>query len=443
MIESNLSEKLISRYAHQPLFQVALTEFLADVIPYLESLNASSEDFARLERLIIPERSISFKVVWENDQGSINTNLGYRIQFNSALGPYKGGLRFDPSVTEDVLKFLGFEQIFKNALTGLPLGGGKGGSDFDPKGKSDKEIWRFCTAFMSELIRHIGPNTDVPAGDIGVGGREIGYLYGAYKRLQNRTEGALTGKGVGYGGSYIRTEATGYGAVYFIKEMLERIGKGIHGMRAVVSGSGNVATHVAEKLIQEGAISLTLSDRGGYVYAESGLSQETIDAVKILKEKRNGTLKDLALPAGVKYFEGKVWREVKADIYIPSATQHEITKEDAESIVANGAILVAEGANMPSTLEAIAVFHKAGILFGPAKAVNAGGVAVSGLEMSQNAGHGQWTGEVVDAELRTIMKRIHATCVRYGSSQDTVDYIKGANIGGFVRVFETMKQLGW
>jgi glutamate dehydrogenase (NADP+) len=295
---------------------------------------------------------------------------------------------------------------------------------------------------MTELARYIGPNTDVPAGDIGVGGREIGYLYGAYKRLQNRVDGTLTGKGTGYGGSFIRTEATGYGAVYFVKEMLAHVGKEITGMRAVVSGSGNVATHVAEKMIHEGAVPLTLSDRAGYIYAEEGLTQEVIDAVKVLKEK-HGSLKELPLPSGCSYHEGTPWKVVKADIYIPAATQNEISKEDAEAIVAHGALLVAEGANMPSTLDAVKVFQDGGVLFGPAKAVNAGGVAVSGLEMSQNAGHIQWTGEEVDDRLRAIMKHIHETCVRYGGTENGVNYVKGANVGGFVRVFEAMKQLGW
>lgn len=433
---------IAKRYAHQPLFASALTEFLDSIIPYLQSVAGTEEEYARLERLTIPERIITFKVVWENDAGALCTNIGYRVQFNSALGPYKGGLRFDPSVNEDVLKFLGFEQIFKNALTGLPLGGGKGGSDFDPRGKSDSEIRRFCVSFMTELSRYIGANTDVPAGDIGVGGREIGYLYGAYKRLQNRVDGTLTGKGTGYGGSFIRTEATGYGAVYFVKEMLAHEGKKLEGMRVVVSGSGNVATHIAEKLIAEKAIPLTLSDREGYVWCESGITTELIEAVKVLKEK-HGALKTLALDAGVTYHEGAPWKQVRADIYMPAATQNEIGKEDAEAIVAQGAQLVAEGANMPSTLDAIHVFKQAGILFGPAKAVNAGGVAVSGLEMSQNAGHTQWTTDEVDVELRAIMKRIHATCVQYGTEGTKVDYGKGANVGGFVRVIEAMKSLGW
>ena len=433
----------IEQCANHPLFQSALIEFLSNVLPYLDSQNADEETYARLERLLVPERTIIFKVVWENDNGELQHNLGYRVQFNSALGPYKGGLRFDSSVNEDVLKFLGFEQIFKNALTGLPLGGGKGGSDFNPKGKSEKEIRRFCVSFMHELARHIGAETDVPAGDMGVGGREIGYMYGAYKKLMNRTDGILTGKGVGYGGSYIRTEATGYGVVYFVKEMLVHRGKELKGMKVVVSGSGNVATHVAEKLIHEGAIPLTLSDREGYIYCKTGLRQKVVDAVKILKEKRDGKLKDLILEDGTVYFEGTVWTSVKADMYIPSATQNEITKEDAEVIVAHGAILVAEGANMPSTLEAVSVFQKAGILFGPAKAVNAGGVAVSGLEMTQNAMHLAWTREEVDVKLREIMKHIHETCVRYGKDDSGIDYVKGANIGGFVRVFEAMRHLGY
>ncbi|MCF7815933.1 MAG: NADP-specific glutamate dehydrogenase [Candidatus Pacebacteria bacterium] len=438
----NIKISIIERYQHQSLFQSALIEFLGSVIPYLESIGAGEEDYARLERLMVPERMIVFKVVWEDDKGKFHHNLGYRVQFNSALGPYKGGLRFDPSVNEDVLKFLGFEQIFKNALTGLPLGGGKGGSDFDPKGKSDAEVRRFCTSFMTELVRYIGPNTDVPAGDIGVGGREIGYLYGAYKKLMNRTDGTLTGKGVVYSGSQIRTEATGYGAVYFIKEMLTQAQRDIRGMRAVISGSGNVATHVAEKLIQEGAIPLSLSDREGYIYNENGLTQELIDAVKIHKEKR-GSLKDLLVGNDVTYHEGAVWQTLKADIYIPAATQQEIKKEDAEAIVRNGAVLVAEGSNMPSTAEAVEVFQVAGVLFGPAKAVNAGGVAVSGLEMSQNAMHLHWATEEVDEKLRFIMKHIHDTCVHYGKHEGGIDYVKGANVGGFVHVFKAMGQLGW
>ncbi len=441
-MNEKLTATILERYAGQPLLAAAITEFLHNIVPYLESQNATAADYARLERLLIPERTIIFRVTWENDMHELVHNMGYRVQYSSALGPYKGGLRFDSSVTPDVLSFLGFEQIFKNALTGLPLGGGKGGSDFNPKDKSDAEIQRFCTAFMTELSRHIGPTTDVPAGDIGVGGREIGYLYGAYKKITNRSDGALTGKGVGYGGSHIRTEATGYGAVYFIEAMLAHVGKGIQGMRAVISGSGNVATHVAEKLIQVGALPLTLSDREGYILSKTGLSQEVIDAVKVLKEK-HGALHELTLPEGVTYAKGTVWGVTDAELAIPSATQNEIDTADAERIVAHGAILVAEGANMPSTLGAVNVFQKADMLFGPAKAVNAGGVAVSGLEMRQNASHAQWPRATVDGELHAIMKHIHETCVRYGADGERVDYVKGANIGGFVRVFEAMRQLGF
>ncbi len=426
----------------QPLFKAAVTEFLGSVLPFLETQQTDSDAYARLERLLEPERIISFKVVWEDDKGMLHHSRGYRVQFNAALGPYKGGLRFDPSVSIDVLKFLGFEQIFKNALTGLPLGGGKGGSDFDPKGKSDSEIRRFCVAFMSELARHIGPNTDVPAGDIGVGGREIGYMYGAYKRIQNRTDGTLTGKGVGYGGSFGRTEATGYGVVYFAQEMLAHVGKKIQGMSAVISGSGNVATHVALKLLAEGAVPLTLSDRGGYVYAPQGLSQEVIRAIQELKD-RHGSLSELSLPDGVMYHSGTPWNGVKAELYIPCATQNELTHGDADAVIKNGALAVIEGANMPTTLEATELFQKAGVLFAPGKAANAGGVAVSGLEMAQNAGHVQWSTEDVDMRLQNIMKKIHGTCVQYGAREGSVDYVKGANIGGFVRVFGAMKSLGW
>ncbi len=426
----------------QPLFKAAVTEFLSSVLPFLETQQTDSDAYARLERLLEPERIISFKVVWEDDKGTLHHNRGYRVQFNAALGPYKGGLRFDPSVSIDVLKFLGFEQIFKNALTGLPLGGGKGGSDFDPKGKSDSEIRRFCVAFMGELARHIGPNTDVPAGDIGVGGREIGYMYGAYKRIQNRTDGTLTGKGVGYGGSFGRTEATGYGVVYFAQEMLAHVGKKIQGVSAVISGSGNVATHVALKLLAEGAVPLTLSDRGGYVYAPQGLSQEVIRAIQELKD-RHGSLSELSLPDGVTYHSGTPWNGVKAELYIPCATQNELTHGDADAVIKNGALAVIEGANMPTTLEATELLQKAGVLFAPGKAANAGGVAVSGLEMAQNAGHVQWSAEDVDVRLQNIMKKIHGTCVQYGAQEGSVDYVKGANIGGFVRVFGAMKSLGW
>jgi glutamate dehydrogenase (NADP+) len=442
MNTTHILERLSSAFTHGELTHDAFTEFLGSIVPFLEKKGAHEEDYERLLRLCIPERTIVFKVTWEDDHGKLHTNQGYRVQYNSALGPYKGGLRFDASVTPDVLTFLGFEQIFKNALTGLPLGGGKGGSDFDPRGKSDSEIRRFCAAFITELSKYIGPNTDVPAGDIGVGGREIGYMYGALKKILNRTDGTLTGKGVGYGGSHIRTEATGYGAVYFIEAMLGHVGKSIQGARALISGSGNVATHVAEKLVHVGAIPLTLSDRGGYILAPEGLSLEVINAVKELKD-RDGKLSELVLPTGVTYHEGKVWGAHDAELIIPAATQHEFDLTDGEKVVSRGAVLVAEAANMPCTLDAVLYLKEKGILFGPAKAVNAGGVAVSGLEMRQNASHAEWPRETVDGELHAIMRHIHAVCVQYGTDGEKVDYVNGANIGGFVRVFDAMEKLGW
>lgn len=427
----------------EPTYKQAVTEFLDSVLPYLEHVDASAEDWARLERLLIPERIVIFKVIWENDAGEKVHNRGYRVQFNAALGPYKGGLRFDGSVNEDILKFLGFEQIFKNSLTGLPLGGGKGGSDFEPKGKSDREVQRFCTAFMSELVRHIGPQTDVPAGDMGVGAREIGYLYGAYKRLTNRTDGALTGKGVSYNGSQGRIEATGFGTIYFIQEVLKHRNDTIAGKRVAISGSGNVALHAALRAAQEGATIVTLSDRGGYIVAEAGLSIETIEGIKAAKANELA-LSEMELPEGVAYHEGTCWETVPADIYIPSATQNEIDESAAHAIVGHGALMIAEASNMPLTLEALKVVTQAGIILAPSKAVNAGGVAVSGLEMTQNAGHDPWTMEEVDTELRSIMQHIHETCVMHGTGEDgSIDYVKGANIGGFVRVFQAMKELGW
>ncbi len=439
---NDILTRVSEKYAHQPVFIQTVTEFLESAGPYLESVDATAEDYARLERMLVPERIISFRVTWENDAGELQHNTGYRVQYNSVLGPYKGGLRLDASVSEDILKFLGFEQIFKNALTGLPLGAGKGGSDFNPKGRSDNEIRRFCVAFMTELYRHIGIEVDVPAGDIGVGGREIGYLYGAYKRIANRTEGVLTGKSVNFGGSCGRTEATGYGAVYFAAEMLKTRDETLSGKTAVVSGSGNVATYAARKLVTEGAKVLTLSDRSGYLVKEAGLSAEDIDAIEAGKSARK-SLGEIEID-GATFSEGQPWQAVKAQMYFPCATQNEILGADAKAIIDHGALLVAEGANMPSDLKAIAAFKDADLLFGPAKAVNAGGVAVSGLEMAQNASHHPWKCEDVDAELREIMKNIHATCVKYGQKDDgSVDYVDGANIGGFVRVFAGMKELGW
>lgn len=442
MNTDTILEKLGDKYPHQPIFIQTVTEFFASVGDYLAKINATEDDYRRLERLLIPERIVSFRVTWEDDQGILQCNTGYRVQFNSVLGPYKGGLRLDASVNEDILKFLGFEQIFKNALTGLPLGAGKGGSDFNPKGKSDNEIRRFCQSFMTELYRHIGIETDVPAGDIGVGGREIGYLYGMYKRIANRSEGVLTGKGVNWGGSIGRTEATGYGAVYFAAEMLKTKNDTLKGKTAVVSGAGNVATYAARKLIEEGAVVKTLSDRSGYLMKETGLTLADIDTIEAGKRARQ-TLSEIKL-ADSKFTTGHPWQTVAADLYFPCATQNEITGADAKAIIDHGALLVAEGANMPSDLEAISAFKAADILFGPAKAVNAGGVAVSGLEMVQNASHLPWTAEDVDTKLRAIMKNIHATCVQYGTKDaGSVDYVDGANIGGFVRMFASMNELGW
>ena len=439
---SAIKDRLEAKYPHQPVFLQTVTEFFDSIESYLDTNEAGPDEYERLERLLVPERVISFRVTWEDDDGVLRHNTGHRVQFNSVLGPYKGGLRFDPSVNEDILKFLGFEQIFKNALTGLPLGAGKGGSDFDPKGKSDNEIRRFCVAFMTELYRHIGIEVDVPAGDIGVGGREIGYLYGAYKRIANRNEGVLTGKSVNFGGSCGRTEATGYGAVYFAAEMLKTKDESLSGKTAVISGSGNVATYAARKLIEEGAMVLTLSDRSGYLHKATGLTAEDINTIEAGKTNRQA-LTDIAIE-GADYHEGKPWQAVAANLYFPCATQNEIDGADAKAIVAAGALLVAEGANMPSDLEAISVFKESDLLFGPAKAVNAGGVAVSGLEMAQNASHKPWECADVDVELRKIMADIHATCVKYGAKEDgSVDYVDGANVGGFVRVFAGMEELGW
>lgn len=433
---------ITQRYPHQPLFIQTVTEILESLDEFLRSQNADVSEYRRLERLLVPERSISFRVTWENDQGELQHNVGYRVQYSSVLGPYKGGLRFDPTVNEDVLKFLGLEQIFKNALTGLPLGAGKGGADFDPRGKSEAEIRRFCRAFMIELHRHIGSETDVPAGDIGVGANEIGYLYGMYKQIANDNRSVLTGKGIHFGGACGRIEATGYGLVYFAAEMLSAQNHTLAGKSAVVSGSGNVAIHTALKLISEGVIVKTLSDRGGHLEKHAGFTREEVIQIETEKNERR-TLADIHI-AGAEYREGAPWRVVTADLYFPCATQNEIMKTDAETIVAHGALLVAEGANMPSDLEAAAVFQEARILYAPAKAANAGGVAVSGLEMAQNAAKLSWKPQHIDERLREIMAHIHAVCAQYGTREDgSIDYVKGANIGGFVHVFEVMHDLGW
>jgi glutamate dehydrogenase (NADP+) len=437
---NTIFERIKSTYGHQPTFLQAVEELLSSIQPYLDKIEADEDDYRLIERLLIPERIVTFRVDWVDDQGYMQTNTGYRVQYNSALGPYKGGLRFDPSVNEDVLKFLGFEQIFKNALTGLRLGGGKGGSDFNPKGKSDNEIRSFTRAFMLELQRHIGIERDVPAGDIGVGGREIGYMYGMYKQVTNGNEGALTGKDPLFGGSLGRTEATGHGIVYFADAMAKHHGLTLSGMKVVVSGSGNVAEHTARKLLTMGATVLTLSDRGGYLYKEHGFTSDDIDVV--VKHKRHGENLDSIALDGAVYHEGRPWQHVVADAYFPCATQNELDESDAV-IISKHAKLVVEGANMPLTDKAAKCLKEAKIPFAPGKAANAGGVAVSGLEMAQHAAHFSWTAEMVDTELQKIMKNIHQLCVINGTSDTGVDYVHGANIAGFKRVFEAMRKLGW
>jgi len=437
MSQESITASLRTLYQHQPTFLQAVDEVLG-TLP--EALLSDKNMESRLERLLSPERVISFKVIWVDDAGVMQHNVGYRVQFNSALGPYKGGLRFDPSVTEDVLKFLAFEQVFKNALTGLPLGGGKGGSDFNPKGKSDNEIRSFCRAFMTELYRHIGLEVDVPAGDMGVGSREIGYMMGMYKQIVNRSEGALTGKDPLIGGSLGRTEATGHGVVYFAEAMLAEKGESLTGKTAVVSGSGNVAEHTARHLVAHGAVVLTMSDRGGYLYKKTGLTAADIDLIATHKNT-DGALADLKI-TGAEYHSGKPWQKVEAKMYFPCATQNEVTKEDAE-VIAKHALLLVEGANMPLSNEAVAVLHYAQVPHAPGKASNAGGVAVSGLEMSQNASHYPWTKEAVEAELKQIMLRIHATCKAEGKTEWGIDYVAGANIAGVKRVLAAMEKLGW
>lgn len=393
-----------------------------------------------LERMVEAERIIQFRVVWQDDKGQTKVNRGYRIQMNSAIGPYKGGIRFHPSVNLSILKFLAFEQTFKNSLTTLPMGGGKGGADFDPKGKSDNEIMRFCQAFMTELAKHIGADTDVPAGDIGVGGREVGYMFGQYKRLRNEFTGVLTGKGISFGGSLIRPEATGYGDVYFAQSMLQTKGESFAGKTVVVSGSGNVAQYACQKATQLGGKVVTLSDSGGYIYDEAGIDAEKLAYVMEIKNVNYGRISDyLKKYPNATYVAGKRPWEVKCDVALPCATQNELNEEEAKMLVQNGCICVAEGANMPSTAEAVAVFQKAKILFAPGKASNAGGVATSGLEMSQNSLRLSWTTEEVDERLKNIMLNIHAACVKYGSDgSGYVDYVKGANIAGFVKVADAM-----
>ena len=428
---------------NEPEFIQAVEEVAEAVIPFIEK-NKKYQSDKLLERMAEPERVTMFRVPWTDDSGEVHVNRGYRIQMNSAIGPYKGGLRFHPSVNLSILKFLAFEQVFKNSLTTLPMGGGKGGSDFDPKGKSDREVMRFCQSFMVELQRVIGADTDVPAGDIGVGGREIGYLFGYYKKLRNEFTGILTGKGLSYGGSLIRPEATGYGNVYFAQNMLKTKGDSLDGKTVVISGSGNVAQYAAEKALQLGAKVVTMSDSGGYIYDEEGINEEKLSFIMEIKNEKRGRIKEyLDKYSDAKYHEGKTpWGE-KCDVALPCATQNELQEEDAKKLVENGCKLVGEGANMPCTPEAVEVFQKAKILFSPGKASNAGGVATSGLEMSQNSLRLNWTLEEVDQKLHQIMNDIHEACVKYGSDDDGyVDYVKGANIAGFVKVADAMLAQG-
>ncbi len=422
-------------------FLQAVEEVAEVIIPFMEA-NPKYNNKMLLERMVEPERAITFRVSWLDDKGNIQLNRGYRIEFNSAIGPYKGGLRFHPSVNLSILKFLGFEQVFKNSLTTLPMGGGKGGSDFNPKGKSDNEVMNFCQSFMTELCRHIGPNTDVPAGDIGVGGREIGYMFGQYKRIRNEFTGVLTGKGMSWGGSLIRPEATGYGNVYFAQNMLEEKGDSFNGKVVAISGSGNVAQYACEKATELGAKVVTLSDSSGYIYDAEGIDAEKLVFVMELKNVRRGRIKEYADKFGCEFHEGARPWSVNCDIALPCATQNELNGEEAKTLVANGCMLVSEGANMPSTPEAIEVFQNAKILFAPGKASNAGGVATSGLEMSQNSLRMNWTREEVDAKLKQIMKDIHSSCIEYGDEGEYVDYVKGANIAGFVKVADAMLDQG-
>ena len=431
-----------ARNGHEPEFLQAVHEVAEAIIPYLEE-HPEYKDANILERMVEPERVLMFRVPWVDDAGQYQVNRGFRIEMNSAIGPYKGGLRFHPSVNLSILKFLAFEQVFKNSLTTLPMGGGKGGSDFNPKGKSDNEVMQFCQSFMTELSRHIGPDTDVPAGDIGVGGREIGYMFGQYKRLRNEFTGVLTGKGMSYGGSLIRPEATGYGNVYFAHEMLAAKGDSLSGKTVVVSGSGNVAQYACEKATHLGAKVVTMSDSSGFIHDPNGIDEEKLAFIMDLKNNRRGRIKEYADKYGVEYHEGQKPWSIACDIALPCATQNELDGEAARTLVANGCKCVGEGANMPSTPEAIEVFQTAKILFSPGKASNAGGVATSGLEMSQNSLRMNWSRDEVDSKLRTIMQEIHASCVKYGTDEDGyVDYVKGANVAGFIKVADAMMAQG-
>jgi len=436
----NFIKYVEERNPNEPEFLQAVAEVTEDLIPYINERHPTWKDLKILERIVEPERVISFRVSWLNDKNEVQVNRGYRVQMNSAIGPYKGGLRFSPTVNLSILKFLAFEQVFKNSLTGIPLGGGKGGSDFDPKGKSDMEIMRFCQSFMSELYRHIGAETDVPAGDIGVGEREVGYMFGQYKKLQNNFTGVLTGKGKNWGGSFIRPEATGYGLLYFVQCILESLDEEIAGKIVTVSGAGNVAYYATEKAIHLGAKVITLSNSTGTIYDPDGFTPEKLTFISSIGRDLNKYPKKY--PAASFHPDKKPWH-FKCDIALPCATQNELNEDDAKELVKNGCKYVGEGANMPSTMGAVKVFHKAKIFFAPGKAANAGGVAVSGLEMSQNWIGQQWTSEKVDGRLKGIMENIHKTCVKYGKEEDGyVNYLKGANIGGFIKVATSMKAQG-
>jgi glutamate dehydrogenase/leucine dehydrogenase len=438
---SSFLTALKKRYPTETEFHQAVTEVAKSVWPFVEK-NPKYQKAKILERMAEPERTIMFRVTWTDRHGEVQVNRGYRVQMNSAIGPYKGGLRFHPSVTLGTLKFLAFEQVFKNALTTLPMGGGKGGSDFDPKGKSDEEVMRFCQAFMSELYRHIGSDTDVPAGDIGVGGREIGFLFGQYKKLRNEFTGVLTGKGINWSGSRIREEATGYGLVYFVEEMLRTRGNSISGKVVAISGSGNVAQFAAEKAMMMGAKVVTFSDSNGFVHDPKGVDAERLAFVKELKNVKRGRIQDYAKQFNCDYFEGKRPWGVPCQIALPCATQNEVSGSDAQALVGNGCICVGEGANMPSTPEAVEVFLGKKILFGPGKAANAGGVSVSGLEMTQNSIRLQWTNDEVDKRLSDIMKAIHNQCMRFGEQDGYINYVNGANTASFRKVAQAMLDQG-
>tara|TARA_Y100000590_G_scaffold470044_1_gene661574 strand:+ start:5215 stop:6552 length:1338 start_codon:yes stop_codon:yes gene_type:complete len=434
-------QTVIDKNPGQNEFHQAVEEVIESIWDYLIS-NPHYQHTKILDRIVEPERVIMFRVPWRDDQGIVQVNRGYRVEFNSAIGPYKGGLRFHPSVSLSILKFLGFEQIFKNSLTTLPMGGGKGGSDFDPKGKSDNEVMSFCQSFMTELSRHIGPATDVPAGDIGVGGREIGYLFGQYKRIRNEFTGVLTGKGINWGGSLIRPEATGYGCVYFAEQMLKSKGESFNGKVVAISGSGNVAQYATEKVIELGGKVVTLSDSSGSIYDAKGIDNEKLQWIMDLKNNKRGRIKEYANNFDAEYIESKRPWGVICDVALPCATQNEINKNDAETLIKNGCICIAEGANMPSDPEAVDIYLKNKILYGPGKAANAGGVAVSGLEMSQNATSIHWSREEVDSRLRTIMDSIHTACKNHGKEGDFINYVRGANIAGFIKVADAMLDQG-